>query len=104
MNPATLPGLRAELMCPPCVGLAGDTAGAVKKFRHDGASCEVYGAHAVGLASRGSNGPQRPRKPWRNFSRSSGVIRCQRSAIRRRRSEEHTSELQSLAYLVCRLL
>src|SRR2546423_10062461 len=30
---------------------------------------------------------------WRNRSRSS-----------RRRSEEHTSELQSLAYLVCRLL
>src|SRR2546425_5090408 len=27
-----------------------------------------------------------------------------RSASRRRRSEEHTSELQSLAYLVCRLL
>src|SRR2546425_7779532 len=26
------------------------------------------------------------------------------SASRRRRSEEHTSELQSLAYLVCRLL
>src|SRR2546425_5004769 len=25
-------------------------------------------------------------------------------AVRRRRSEEHTSELQSLAYLVCRLL
>src|SRR2546425_4931102 len=25
-------------------------------------------------------------------------------AMRRRRSEEHTSELQSLAYLVCRLL
>src|SRR5437762_499192 len=34
MNPATLPGLRAELMCPPCVGLAADTAEAVKKFRH----------------------------------------------------------------------
>src|SRR5687767_15703184 len=28
---------------------------------------------------------------------------CQRTATRRR-SEEHTSELQSLAYLVCRLL
>src|SRR2546425_8003892 len=26
------------------------------------------------------------------------------SSVRRRRSEEHTSELQSLAYLVCRLL
>src|SRR2546425_7455389 len=27
-----------------------------------------------------------------------------REVLRRRRSEEHTSELQSLAYLVCRLL
>ena len=87
MNPATLPGLRAELMCPPCVGLAGDTAEAVKKFRHDGGSCGISGAHAVVLASGGSNGPQRPRKLWRNFARSSGVIRCQRSAIRRRKLE-----------------
>ena len=87
MNPATLPGLRAELICPPCVVLAGDTAEAVKKFRHDGGSCGAPGAHAVVLASGGSNGPQRPRKLWRNFSRSSGVIRCQRSAIRRRKLE-----------------
>src|SRR2546425_2923481 len=36
-----------------------------------------------------------------------GGDRCHRSSRRgegRRRSEEHTSELQSLAYLVCRLL
>src|SRR6266699_397745 len=32
MNPATLPGLRAELMCPPCVGLAGDTAEALAEL------------------------------------------------------------------------
>src|SRR2546423_5723830 len=34
-------------------------------------------------------------------------IACQRECLRKRhelRSEEHTSELQSLAYLVCRLL
>src|SRR6266545_3717895 len=30
--------------------------------------------------------------------------RCRSSASRPTRSEEHTSELQSLAYLVCRLL
>src|SRR2546425_8900631 len=30
--------------------------------------------------------------------------RLQRPPLSRRRSEEHTSELQSLAYLVCRLL
>src|SRR5687767_15405049 len=29
---------------------------------------------------------------------------CPPPCLRRRRSEEHTSELQSLAYLVCRLL
>src|SRR2546425_5227428 len=35
-----------------------------------------------------------------------GLLSCARSTPRRRRlrSEEHTSELQSLAYLVCRLL
>src|SRR5256884_4374113 len=87
MNPATLPGLRAELMCPPCVGLAGDTAEAVKKFRHDGGSGEVSGAHAVGLASRGSNGPQRPPKPWRNLSPSPGGIPRQRFALRRPKLE-----------------
>src|SRR5205823_12899092 len=32
------------------------------------------------------------------------VIRVASKAVRPRRSEEHTSELQSLAYLVCRLL
>src|SRR5260370_21980389 len=45
-------------------------------------------AQAVGLAFGGSNGLQRPRKLWRNFSRSSGVIRSRRSSrlslIRRR--------------------
>src|SRR2546425_8171597 len=42
-------------------------------------------------------GRRRPRLPHRTGSRSAG-------SRRRRRSEEHTSELQSLAYLVCRLL
>src|SRR3989441_3465163 len=32
------------------------------------------------------------------------VLRRRLVRLRRRRSEEHTSELQSLAYLVCRLL
>src|SRR5205823_14728253 len=32
------------------------------------------------------------------------VLTLAQAAGRRRRSEEHTSELQSLAYLVCRLL
>jgi hypothetical protein len=38
--------------------------------------------HAVGLDSGGATRPQRPRKRCRNCSRSSGVIRAQRSAIR----------------------
>src|SRR3989441_6145391 len=40
-----------------------------------------------------------PRRRWR---RSERAVRIGRS--RAGRSEEHTSELQSLAYLVCRLL
>src|SRR2546425_8300389 len=31
-------------------------------------------------------------------------LRCGADVARKQRSEEHTSELQSLAYLVCRLL
>src|SRR3989441_9670488 len=41
----------------------------------------------------------RPPSSFLTFSYSSGVRPCWRM-----RSEEHTSELQSLAYLVCRLL
>src|SRR2546425_1565017 len=43
-------------------------------------------------AVRLGHGPQRPHPPGAAKGR------------RERRSEEHTSELQSLAYLVCRLL
>src|SRR2546425_8774718 len=32
------------------------------------------------------------------------LVRLRAIALRQKRSEEHTSELQSLAYLVCRLL
>src|SRR2546425_4413412 len=48
------------------------------------------------------------RSPWtRSRDGSSSVSKAQRSAAwarSPRRSEEHTSELQSLAYIVCRLL
>src|SRR2546425_7989631 len=40
----------------------------------------------------------RVRAPWRRSARRAVAT------ARRARSEEHTSELQSLAYLVCRLL
>src|SRR5687767_15452088 len=37
-------------------------------------------------------------------NRANRPARARDNSSRRRRSEEHTSELQSLAYLVCRLL
>src|SRR3989441_9358091 len=40
-------------------------------------------------------------EPWRKWRHGSG---CEKIRILCSRSEEHTSELQSLAYLVCRLL
>src|SRR2546425_8990246 len=36
--------------------------------------------------------------------RQGQVVQSQKARQRRQRSEEHTSELQSLAYIVCRLL
>src|SRR2546425_8232518 len=38
------------------------------------------------------------------YSQAAGACRRRRDYAAFRRSEEHTSELQSLAYLVCRLL
>src|SRR5205823_14345396 len=61
-------------------------------------------------------GGTRPRPPRNESRASTGAMRCVlESAVREiggpsfhyhrtARSEEHTSELQSLAYLVCRLL
>src|SRR6266545_7972421 len=60
-------------------------------FFNDTATTEIYtlSLHdALPISPRADRPPRpaRPRGPWRG------------------RSEEHTSELQSLAYLVCRLL
>src|SRR5437899_3948836 len=47
------------------------------------------------------------RSSWRALARSSlpmALIGLSRHSCRRERSEEHTSELQSLRHLVCRLL
>src|SRR5205823_13647227 len=44
---------------------------------------------------------ERGRPAWQ---RESALLRNQRKVTALTRSEEHTSELQSLAYLVCRLL
>src|SRR5438045_7003190 len=49
------------------------------------------------------SGPKNLR-PDRNFSVRSGLDRKLRSGPASLRSEEHTSELQSLRHLVCRLL
>src|SRR2546430_12364073 len=42
--------------------------------------------------------------PWRSIIQSRGVFANRQRARRSRRSEEHTSELQSQSNLVCRLL
>src|SRR2546423_10292899 len=52
------------------------------------------------LCAREARRTSRP-PPWRRATRRD---RAPPSAARPHRSEEHTSELQSLAYLVCRLL
>src|SRR2546425_13097486 len=56
-----------------------------------------------GLEGRPKTGPNLSRGA--RGCRTMSPHRCSRSMARRGpRSEEHTSELQSLAYLVCRLL
>src|SRR6476620_11979095 len=47
---------------------------------------------------------RRRRGRLRSVCRGPWCSRCRRVDVRRRRSEEHTSELQSRQYLVCRLL
>src|SRR2546425_2266852 len=83
-------------------------------FFNDTATTEIYtlSLHdALPICSRGAGAPRRPSWPRgavvsnraANRRRSDTRDRLE-SAPRRCRSEEHTSELQSLAYLVCRLL
>src|SRR2546423_4908232 len=102
-------------------------------FFNDTATTEIYtlslhdalpicpSARGVGAGSGGPHGPLPPRDhvappvPERRgrfdpagdlhrARRERGRRSADREAHARRRSEEHTSELQSLAYLVCRLL
>src|SRR5205823_8299985 len=75
-------------------------------------SCEPSGI--IGASSSPANPSsssasllRKPRKATTTIRRPSASARSHRSiftAPNPRRSEEHTSELQSLAYLVCRLL
>src|SRR3712207_7460118 len=55
-------------------------------------------------ASSGSNRRRRPKRPQPRARRPSSLLRPARPSISPKRSEEHTSELQSRQYLVCRLL
>src|SRR5687767_15666569 len=66
----------------------------------------------VHLAGQPSGLLRRPARPHRTAAdlhlaadaRRQPAVRRRRQLLRHPRSEEHTSELQSLAYLVCRLL
>src|SRR5438045_5217788 len=62
------------------------------------ANAAGYATRITAYTSRGGSIP--PRARW---ARSLRRARSDSSAIRRKRSEEHTSELQSLRHLVCRL-
>src|SRR6185437_12213308 len=66
----------------------------------------VWTAERVGAARWPVHWPVAPKALSSRCGQSGALIRCSSevSIGSRRRSEEHTSELQSLAYLVCRLL
>src|SRR5256714_4244629 len=65
------------------------------------------GTQARGFGDTNRRASRSPGEPTRDGIRQSATYRtafCSRDAGEPPRSEEHTSELQSLAYLVCRLL
>src|SRR3712207_8669071 len=57
-----------------------------------------------GGASREQPGSRSPRPHWRSAPRRDASRRSMGGGHLKQRSEEHTSELQSRQYLVCRLL
>src|SRR2546425_3831491 len=75
-------------------------------FRSHGAGRGLLGADEGGADRRGLH--RRARDPLADLDvHRAGAAHAReevRGAVRDHRSEEHTSELQSLAYLVCRLL
>src|SRR5205823_8330085 len=82
-------------------------------FFNDTATTDIYtlslhdalpisGTEAIRYSSRPAK--PSPRKACAGCWRTAPIRTRLRSPKRRSRSEEHTSELQSLAYLVCRLL
>src|SRR5687767_15390476 len=77
-------------------------------FFNDTATTEIYtlSLHdALPIFGSRFRPKGKPRFPFpRNGNRSFLFAGCGATPPKRKRSEEHTSELQSLAYLVCRLL
>src|SRR2546425_4991391 len=75
-------------------------------FFNDTATTEIYtlSLHDALPISSGSPSSRWRRHGSRASSRTPRPRRSRRSWTKTNRSEEHTSELQSLAYLVCRLL
>src|SRR2546425_8945152 len=82
----------------PC-GRGGVRAHPRERTRTGGIERARHPPPAAVLASAGRDGAVRP--PWIPRSRPRAALA---GVSTRSRSEEHTSELQSLAYLVCRLL
>src|SRR3712207_8410028 len=75
-------------------------------FFNDTATTEIYtlSLHdALPISRRRARTRRTPRPPARRLPRAAARARP-RGTGARRRSEEHTSELQSRQYLVCRLL
>src|SRR3712207_7607032 len=75
-------------------------------FFNDTATTEIYtlALHDALPIYRSSAGATRSTRPTTTSRWSSSSRRLSRYASPRMRSEEHTSELQSRQYLVCRLL
>src|SRR5687767_15620119 len=86
-------------------------------FFHDTATTEIYtlslhdalpilrcGQQKEAGDRQPENDEQREGDHGRSPAAASAALRSSSNACRFGRSEEHTSELQSLAYLVCRLL
>src|SRR2546423_7780418 len=65
---------------------------------------EDLAAVDAGISGLGRPCHQRPGRLPVGRSDLGALALCERNRGGRQRSEEHTSELQSLAYLVCRLL
>src|SRR2546425_9596579 len=75
-------------------------------FFNDTATTEIYTLSLHDALPISAGGRRRPAGEAGPRSRPGPSRSCRSTPRRRtvRRSEEHTSELQSLAYLVCRLL